>query len=124
MDPKTYPDQHLFNPARWLEPSYPTYKAPLTVYPNCQNFAPFGYGRRACPAYDFAERSLLIMVANMAWACDIKRPLDPVTKMEVLPEMSYEAVPNPRPRPFGCRIVARSRERVKILEMEAKRCAE
>jgi hypothetical protein len=65
-----------------------------------------------------------MMVANMAWACDIKRPLDSVTKKEVLPEMSYEAVPNPKPRPFGCRIVARSRERVKILEMEAKKCAE
>ena len=51
-EPKMYPDTDrrklLFNPERYLDPSYPTYKAPLTLYPNCHNYTPFGYGRRAC----------------------------------------------------------------------------
>jgi cytochrome P450 len=33
-DTDLYPDPESFIPERWLEPSYPTYKQPLTVYPN------------------------------------------------------------------------------------------
>lgn len=76
MDKETYPDQHVFNPARWLELSYPTYKEPLTLYPDCKNFAPYGFDRRACPGYDLAEKSLVIVIAKPVWAFDIQIPLD------------------------------------------------
>lgn len=121
MDKEVYPDQQLFNPARWLDPSYPTYKEPLTTYPNCHNFTSFGYGRRACPGYDYAERALVIMVAQMAWACNITKPIDPATKKPVILKIEYEPVPNPRPLPFPCDISARSEEKLRVVRAEAAR---
>lgn len=108
MDKEMYPDQQVFNPARWLEPSYPTYQEPLTEFPNCKNFVPFGYGRRACPGLDFAERALVIMVAQLACAFDIRKPQDPISGEPVHIEIEYEKGPNPKPLPFPCDISLRS----------------
>jgi cytochrome P450 len=70
-DPSLYPKGDEFIPERWLDPEYPTYKEPLDVYPNIQNFSCFGFGRRICPGQNIAERSLNIFAARIAWACDI-----------------------------------------------------
>lgn len=71
-DPSLYPNGEDFIPDRWLDPKYPTYKEPLSVYPNIQNFSSFGFGRRICPGQNIAERSLHILTARIAWACDIR----------------------------------------------------
>lgn len=118
-DEEIYPDGKLFNPARWLEPSYPTYKEPLSLYPNCHGFQAFGYGRRACPGVEFAERSLVIMIAKLGWAVNIRWPLGQDGK-EIRETLVYEPVPAPRPMKFGCRIEARDPERVKIVEKATK----
>lgn len=81
-DKELYPDGTAFNPDRYLNPSYPTYKEPLTVYPNCQNFPAFGYGRRGCPGADFAERTCVILLIKLAWAFNVQRPLDEEGKEE------------------------------------------
>lgn len=110
MDKKTYPDGKLFNPARWLESSYPTYKEPLSVYPNCQGFAAFGYGRRACPGVEFAERSLVILIAKLGWGVHIQWPRDEQGN-DIRDALTYEPVPAPRPMRFQCNIVARDEGR-------------
>jgi hypothetical protein len=120
MDKEMYPDQQEFNPARWLDPAFPTYKEPLTVHPNCQNFAPFGYGRRACPGYHIAEMTMVIMVARLAWSCTIRRPVDPKTKQPVALNIEFEGVPNPSPLPFSCEIEPRGGGRVAVVQAAAK----
>lgn len=121
-DPEMYPDGETFNPARWLDPSYPTYKEPLSIHPNLQGRLSFGFGRRACPGTNFTERSITIMVARFAWACNIKRAVDPATKEEVELNIEYEPVANPRPYPFPAVVEPRSQRRLDLVSREAEQC--
>ncbi|KAI0128275.1 cytochrome P450 [Xylariales sp. AK1849] len=72
-DEKTYPDAETFNPARWLEPKYPTYKEPLTQHPNLAGFSQFGFGRRTCQGIPIVEQDLFLAMGGMAWAFDIRK---------------------------------------------------
>ncbi|ORY58411.1 cytochrome P450 [Pseudomassariella vexata] len=116
-----YPDGAVFNPDRWLNPAYPTYREPLIVYPNLLNFTSFGYGRRVCPGPNFTERTLTIMTARIAWACDIKKRIDPATKKEMPLNIRYEPTPNPKPLPFPSDIKPRNKKRTELVRKEAER---
>jgi len=87
-EPKRYPDPDSFRPERWLEKEWPTYREPLTHYPNLQNFSAFGFGRRICPGLNIAERSLYILIARIAWCCDISQRQSP--NGEAIVPLSYD----------------------------------
>lgn len=72
-DPKIYPEPESFNPDRWLNPIYPSYKEPLSKFPDLHNFTPFGYGRRMCVGMDIVEHELFYAVSGIAWAGTICR---------------------------------------------------
>ncbi|KAI0971237.1 cytochrome P450 [Xylaria arbuscula] len=72
-DEKTYPDADAFNPARWLEPQYPTYKEPLTEHPKLNGFSQFGFGRRTCQGIPLVEQDLYLAMGGIAWALDIRK---------------------------------------------------
>lgn len=90
-DPIRYPDPESFRPERWLEKGWPTFKEPLTQYPNLHNFSAFGFGRRICPGQSIAERSLYILISRVAWACHISPKHD--ARHNPLPPPSYDYVP-------------------------------
>ncbi|KAI8962132.1 cytochrome P450 [Daldinia sp. FL1419] len=72
-DESIYPNADTFNPARWLEPMYPTYKEPLTMYPNLNGFSQFGFGRRTCQGIPVVEQDLFLTMGGMVWAFDIRK---------------------------------------------------
>ena len=110
-DPELYPDPDTFNPARWLDPEYPTYKEPLDKFPNLQNYSSFGFGRRICPGMNIAENSLHLLVARIGWAADIaKRPGVDV------PLYDYTAGFNVQPKPFVFVLKPRSNARQMLIE--------
>ncbi|OLN81415.1 O-methylsterigmatocystin oxidoreductase 4 [Colletotrichum chlorophyti] len=72
-DESIYPDAETFNPDRWLQPSYPTYKEPLTRFPNLDGFSQFGFGRRTCQGVPIVDQDLFLTMGGMAWAFDIRK---------------------------------------------------
>ncbi|KAL4803882.1 cytochrome P450 [Aspergillus unguis] len=103
-DPDLYPDPESFRPERWLDPSFPTYREPLTQFPNMQNYSCFGFGRRICPGQSIAERSLNILTARIAWAATLKSKKD-------LPLYDYTPGFNVQPNFFEFDVTPRSAER-------------
>ena len=71
QDPELYPDPLTFNPARWLEPEYPTYKEPLSVHPNLHGHHGFGRGRRLCLGIDLAQAELIVGCGSLLWAFEL-----------------------------------------------------
>ncbi|KAK4152090.1 hypothetical protein C8A00DRAFT_35217 [Chaetomidium leptoderma] len=82
-DESRYPDAEAFNPGRWIDPSFPTYREPLTQYPNLSGFSQFGFGRRTCQGVPIVEQDLFLTMGGMAWAFDIRKKRDPATGAEI-----------------------------------------
>ena len=119
MDPELYPDPETFNPARWLDPPYTTtYRSPLTTYPNLHNFSAFGFGRRICPGQNIAERSLNILTARIAWACDIGRATDVAGQPIDPPSYDYTSGFNVQPKWFPFDLKVGSQDRLHIVKTE------
>ena len=68
-----YPNPEEFNPDRYLNPKYPTYKEPLTKYPNVINHHVFGYGRRNCLGMEIVDYQLVTIMGSLAWAFDVTK---------------------------------------------------
>ena len=124
-EPALYPDPETYNPRRWLEPEYPTFREPLSRFPNLQNYSSFGFGRRICPGMNIAERSLYILTARILWAGRFSKKIDPVSGAEIeVPEYDYVSGFNTQPMPFQFTLEARSGERRRILEEAWKKAQE
>lgn len=115
-DPDLYPEPDVYNPGRWLDPAFPTYKEPLTVYPNLQNFTAFGHGRRICQGINIAESSANLQVVLLAWGSDIGRARDADGNEIVPPFYDYEIGFNVAPKPFRFTLTPRSPEQAALIE--------
>jgi hypothetical protein len=68
-----YPDPEAFNPMRWIDSKFPTYKEPLTQYPTIVNMSQFGYGRRTCLGQTVTESDLIAGIGSIAWLFNISK---------------------------------------------------
>lgn len=123
-DPELYPDPETFNPQRWLDPSFPTYKEPLSEYPNLHNYSSFGFGRRICPGQNIAERNLYLLAARIAWSVDLAKAKDQSGNTITPPLYEYTAGFNSYPLPFRFDARVRSAERQGIIDAELHKHAE
>ena len=122
-EPELYPDPETYNPQRWFDPSFPTYKEPLSTYPNLHNYSNFGFGRRICPGQNIAERNLYLLAARIAWATDIAKAKNKVGEEIDPPLYDYTAGFNAQPKWFPFQLNVRSEERLNVINTELKRNA-
>jgi hypothetical protein len=110
-----YPDREVFRPERWMESKYPTFRAPLTEFPNLKRFSAFGFGRRICPGLESAENAMFIQVASLAWPCNITRKKDGKDNDIPVPWYDYSAGANSAPNTFDFDLKPRSEERLQLV---------
>ncbi|KAF2234318.1 cytochrome P450 [Viridothelium virens] len=72
-DPTMFPDPEAYNPMRWLDPAYSTFKEDLTVHPTITQYSQFGYGRRVCQGQEVTEADMFVGVGAMAWLFNISK---------------------------------------------------
>ncbi|KAK5525416.1 hypothetical protein LTR46_012208, partial [Exophiala xenobiotica] len=68
-NPRDFPDPDVFRPERF-------YGGLERPYPNKQGHNPFGWGRRVCSGQPLAEQGLVMTIATLLWAFDIRPGLD------------------------------------------------
>ncbi|TLD16731.1 uncharacterized protein PgNI_02378 [Pyricularia grisea] len=121
-DPEMYPEPDTFNPDRWIDPKFPTYKEPLTENPSLMNTLMFGAGRRQCPGMILGTRNVYVQTMMLVWACDLGRARDEVTGEEIVPPLyDYCAGFNVAPNPFKFDLKPRGAERMRMVEAAYER---
>nr|F1SY52.1 RecName: Full=Cytochrome P450 monooxygenase 45 [Postia placenta Mad-698-R]BAK09396.1 cytochrome P450 [Postia placenta]BAK20189.1 cytochrome P450 [Postia placenta] len=107
-DPSIYPAPHEFKPER-----YGGLDAEMTKVTDIA----FGFGRRACPGFYFAEGTIFAIVATVLAICDVVPTVDEHGQ-EVIPEVSLTSGAIVSPENVKCAFRPRS-GRVKDILVEA-----
>ncbi|KAF2716666.1 putative P450 monooxygenase [Polychaeton citri CBS 116435] len=115
-EPNLYPDGNEFRPERWLESSWPTFKAPLTEYPSLRGDPGFGYGNRSCPGIELVLTELHTLIGALVWAFDISRVEGRVGHDNPVPWYETNPFVITMAKPFPCNITVRSEEKRRYIE--------
>lgn len=110
-----YPDADTFNPGRWLDPKYPTYREPLTIHPNLNGFSQFGFGRRTCQGIPIVDQDLFLTMGGMAWAFDLTKKRRADGSEVPVHWNDYTPLLIAKPKPFEFDATVRSEKKHGIL---------
>jgi len=115
-DQEKYPDPDTFNPNRWLDPTFPTYRAPLTQHPSLSGFSQFGFGRRVCQGIPIVEQDLFLAFSGLAWAFDVRKARDTAGHEIPVHWNDFTPLLIAKPKKFRFDLVPRSDERRAMLK--------
>ena len=101
-DERIYSNPEEFNPDRFIPKSAGGLGEPLPV-------GQFGFGRRVCVGRHLAEASVWIVVATMLATMTIEKAVD-CDGNEIVPDVELTNGLTSHPKPFKCRIIARSED--------------
>ncbi|KAI0004845.1 cytochrome P450 [Xylariaceae sp. FL0662B] len=111
-NPEKYPDPDNFRPERWLEPGWPTYQEPLTVYPTIKGMTSFGWGQRQCLGQTLTQDELFVACGALSWCFNLKPRQDPVTGRNIpIPHNKSNSLLIIKPDPFQMDFKPRSEAR-------------
>jgi hypothetical protein len=117
-DPRTYPDPENFRPERWLAPNFPTYREPLTEFPNLKGFSQFGFGRRTCQGVDVVEQELFLVIGGLAWAFDIRKKMSKFGYEVPVPTDKYTNLLISKPEKMAFEMKPVSQDKVQMIEKD------
>ena len=122
-DPAVYPDPDTFNPGRYLDPSYPTYREPLTEFPTIRGYHGFGFGRRICPGQEVAEAELLVACAAIAWAFKLEKKRLSSGEEVPINDYNFTSTLITTAKPFEMEFVVRSDKHAQLILDRFRRVA-
>ncbi|OQU95238.1 hypothetical protein CLAIMM_01474 [Cladophialophora immunda] len=116
-DETEYEKPAEFIPERWLNNKFGTRASnDIVDGDNRRTTYAFGASRRVCPGQDMGENSLMINMAKMAWAFDIKA--DPASPPNLDERETYSDTFVGGPNPFPALFTVRSQRHREVLERE------
>jgi Cytochrome P450 len=115
-DPAVYPDPDTFNPGRYLDPSYPTYREPLSEFPTIRGYHGFGFGRRICPGQEVAEAELLVACAAITWAFSLERKIMASGEEVPIDDYDFTSTLITTAKPFEMEFVVRSKKHAQMVQ--------
>lgn len=125
FDPERYPDPFQFKPERYLNHTKRSAEYAAMADPYARDHFTFGAGRRICPGSRFAENALLLALANIIWAFEIKAPPAMVDGKEKegpaemnLTDDAFDEAPVKSAKPFKAVFKPRSEARLQIVKQD------
>lgn len=111
-NPEKYPDPDNFRPERWLQPGWPTYQEPLSVYPTIKGLTSFGWGQRQCLGQTLTQDELVVACGALSWCFNLRPKRDPLTGSDLpVPLDKCNSLLIIKPDPFQMDFEPRSQDR-------------
>ncbi|RYC55237.1 hypothetical protein CHU98_g10974 [Xylaria longipes] len=86
-DTSRHSEPRRFDPSRWAHDSQTSAEAANNRDVSKRDQFVFGAGRRLCQGMHIADRNLFLAISRLLWAFDFRRPVDPSTGKEIVPDM-------------------------------------